>query len=178
MLPALTRRAFLHGAALGGVALGFTAPEPAEAAGPQVYGVGRIGDNLPGVTLPSPSDFGFTAHADGGAFLCSMFGPETGGFLGCNLMTVQGVVTPGTLAIQKKTATFSGLLDLFMYPNIFMPPEPFLNAAQLPFEVRVTFGGPGKGTMVLRIPDVTANVGGDTGGTVRVGRIERRKIKK
>ena len=33
------------------------------------------------------------ADREGGTFVCSMFGPDTGGFKGCNIMTVQGRVT-------------------------------------------------------------------------------------
>src|SRR5690349_11788912 len=104
-----SRRRFLRGAALGaasGAGLLRSAPAAAGAGAPQLYGVGRIGRNLDGVTIPSPSDFGFTADAHGGNFVCSMFGadlganglgaPGTGGFKGCNIMTVQGLVVPGS----------------------------------------------------------------------------------
>src|SRR5581483_11446702 len=176
----VTRRRFLGGLAVGGAALGFQAlraPVDAEAArGPQIYGVGHIRDHIP-ETLPSPSDFGFTAHADGGTFVCSMFGSLTGGFRGCDIMTVQGTVAPGTLTIKGKTAKFEGKVGVFMYPNIFSPGDTLpLNAGNLTFNVTATFGGPGKATMILEIPAVTAMVGGNTGGIVQFGRIERRKV--
>ena len=76
MARAVSRRSFLRSAALGaaaGVGAGVLAPDAADARGkgPQIYGVGRIGRNLEGVTIPSPSDFGFTADASGGNFVCS-----------------------------------------------------------------------------------------------------------
>ena len=99
-----SRRSFLRHAAAG-AAVGLSAhaldgtDAEARTKRPQIYGVGRIGPNLEGVTIPSPSDFGFTADADGGQFVCSMYGPGTGGFKGCNIMTVQGTVVAGSLQI-------------------------------------------------------------------------------
>lgn len=143
-----------------------------------VLGSGRVGEPLPGVTVPSPSDFSFAADEKGGFFLCSMFGPETGGFLGCNLMTVQGVVAPGTIEIRRGIVTFSGKVDIFLFPNIFIePPGPYLNAAANDFTAIARLGGPGKASLVLRIPVATANVGGDTGGVLRYGRISRVRIR-
>lgn len=44
-----------------------------------VVGAGRIGNPIPGVTIPSASDFGFAVSGDRGTFVCSMAGPETSG---------------------------------------------------------------------------------------------------
>lgn len=179
----VSRRSFLRGAAVGAAAgfgvrtLGARDAE-ANTKGPQIYGVGRIGQNLPGKTIPSPSDFGFAADATGGGFVCSMFGPETGGFKGCNIMTVEGTVTPGTLQVFRGTASFSILVGIFVSPNVFANPiEPLATIGPVPGTIEVKFGGPGKATMIMRIPAVTEPVGGDTGGVVLFGRIEKRRIR-
>jgi hypothetical protein len=178
MPSSLTRRRFLHGAALTlGSLPALDGVAEAAARGPQVYGVGRIQMPLDGRTVPSPSDFGFAASSEGGTFVCSMFGPETGGFRGCNLMTVQGVVTPGTLRIRRRTVTFAGEVDIFLFPDVFTP-GPYLNSAANDFTVTATLGGPGKATMILTIPSVTAAIGGDTGGIVEIGRIERKRVRR
>jgi hypothetical protein len=181
----ITRRTFLRGAAAGTVAtLGVGAALPASAAtrGPQIVGTGRIGDNIPGKTIPSPSDFGFAADRQGGGtFVCSMYGPETGGFKGCNLMTIEGVITPNSLQIFRGTATFSGKVSIFASPDVFSsPPESrglILNLGDIDIQVTLVLGGPGKASMILHAPAVTAAVGGDTGGIVEFGRIERRRIR-
>ena len=143
-----------------------------------VVGMGRIQDPIEGVTVPSPSDFGFAADEAGGTFVCSMFGPETGGFRGCNLMTVQGIVTPGTITIQRGVVSFSGKVDVFVFPDVFSdPPGPYLNAAANDFTVIAELGGPGKATMILKVPFATPAIGGDTGGIVRVGRIKRSRVR-
>src|SRR5262245_64470423 len=124
MADALTRRRFLHGAA-SSAALLSVAPAYAARGKLAAFGSGQVQEPIAGVTVPSPSDFSFAADEQGGFFLCSMFGPETGGFLGCNLMTVQGVVTPGTIEIRRGVVTFSGKVDIFLFPNIFLtPPGP------------------------------------------------------
>jgi hypothetical protein len=177
MADALTRRRFLHGAA-SGAALLSVAPAYAARGKLAAFGSGQVREPIPGVTVPSPSDFSFAADEEGGFFLCSMFGPETGGFLGCDLMTVQGVVSPGTIQIKRGVVTFSGKLDIFLFPNIFtQPPGPYLNAAANDFTAIARFGGPGKGSLVLKIPVATANVGGDTGGILQYGRIGRARIR-
>jgi hypothetical protein len=162
-------------AALGPLALGRREGEAGLR--PQIFGGGRITANIPGETVPSPSDFVFTADPGGGTILCSMFGPETGGFLNCILMTVQGTVAPGTLQRSQGVYTFGGKLDLFLFPDIFNPPNPFLYLTGNDYSVRVTLGGPGRATWVLKIPVATAAIGGDTGGIVDFGRIERRRIR-
>jgi hypothetical protein len=139
----------------------------------QLAGVGRITEPLPGLTIPSPSDFGFTVDPSGGTFLCSMFGPETGGFRGCNLMTVEGVVTPGSLQeASEGIAIFSGLVDIFVFPDVFTN-GPFLLLTDKEYTAAVRLGGPGEAAMVLHIPAVAPTLGGNTGGIVAFGRIER-----
>jgi hypothetical protein len=175
---ALSRRRFLSVAAMSAAGIAATSPHPADAArrAQVLYGTGRVSEPIPGVTIPSPSDFGFSVDESGGYFLCSMFGPETGGFQGCDLMTVQGVVAPGTLALARGAANFAGTLDVFVFPNVFVdPPEPYMNAAALSFTVNVVLGGPGQGRLVLSIPAVTEALGGDTGGIIARGRIARRR---
>jgi hypothetical protein len=140
-------------------------------------GGGRIQEPLE-ATVASPSDFMFAADEQGGTFLCSMYGPETGGFLGCSLMTVQGVVTPGSIQIKRGLVTFAGKVDVFLFPNVLVtPPEPFSNTAAHDFTVIARLGGPGKASMILKIPDVTAAIGGDTGGILRYGRIMRSRAR-
>src|SRR5262245_58389333 len=173
MARQLTRRRLLQGTAAGAALLS-TGSTYAARGRLAVVGSGRVQEPIAGVTVPSPSDFSFAADEQGGFFLCSMFGPETGGFLGCNLMTVQGVVTPGKIEIRRGVVTFSGKVDIFLFPNIFLtPPGPYLNAAANDFTAIARLGGPGKASLVLKIPVATANVGGDTGGILRYGRIIR-----
>jgi hypothetical protein len=176
----ISRRIFLQGAAAGTAALGLGTALPASAGSrnPQIVGTGRISQNIPGKTIPSPSDFGFAADLhNGGTFVCSMFGPQTGGFKGCDLMTVQGVITAGSLQIFRNTATFSGKVSIFAIPDVFFNSGPYLNVGDQDIQVSVTLGGPGKATMILHIPAATAAVGGDTGGVVEFGRIDRKRIR-
>src|SRR5213593_1518668 len=124
----LTRRRFLGvaGTSAAAVALG-ARTAPAAGRHPVLVGCGRIFENIPGVTIPSPSDFGFSADEMGGFFLCGMFGAATGGWRGCTLMTLQGTVAAGTLDMGRRAAVFSGIIDAFVFPNVFVdPPEPYL----------------------------------------------------
>src|SRR2546427_5013244 len=59
-----------------------------------VIGAGRIGNPIQGTTIPSASDFGFAVSGRGGTFVCSMAGPETGGFSGFPVILVGRAVTP------------------------------------------------------------------------------------
>ena len=178
----LSRRAFLQRAAFG-AAIGAGGPVLAardvyaRPKSPSLYGVGRIGQNLDGVTIPSPSDFGFAADSEGGSFVCSMFGPATGGFKGCNIMTVEGIVTPGSVQIHRGTASFAIEVAIFASPDVFTFSGPILNIGPLPGTIKVKLGGPGKATMQMTIPAVTDAVGGDTGGILAFGRIEKRRIR-
>lgn len=175
----ITRRSLLRGAVASTViGLGAaTAPSVAAAGrGAQIVGSGRIGRSVEGKTIPSPSDFGFTADLVGGMFVCSMYGPETGGFRGCTLMTVEGIVTPNSFQLFRGTATFSGLVAIFVFPDVFTG-GPYLNLGGVAFQVSVVLGGPGKASMVLHMPAVVDALGGDTGGIVEFGRIERRRVR-
>lgn len=172
----MTRRTFLRNVS---VAAGVAAT-PAVATArrpPQVVGTGRIMRNLDGKTIPSPSDFGFSADGEGGTFVCSMFGPGTGGFKGCTIMTVQGIVTPSSLQLFRSTGSFSGKVAVFALPDVFTQSGPYLSLGDLDFQVFFELGGAGKATMILHIPSVTDAVGGDTGGIVEFGRIERKRIR-
>jgi len=173
----ITRRVLLGQMTIAAALAAAARPAAARSGGPQIYGVGRVGDPIPGKTIPGPSDFGFTVDPDGGTFVCSMFG-ETGGFKGCNIMTVQGGVTPRSLQIFRGTATFAGKVDIFVQPDVFVNiGDPFLSLADLDFQVEAKLGGPGKASMILRIPAATPAVGGDTGGVLQFGRIERRRVR-
>jgi hypothetical protein len=175
----VNRRHFLGLAATSAAALAL--PRAAGAGGRHTVleGNGRIFENVPGVTIPSPSDFGFSADPTGGFFLCSMFGSATGGWRGCTLMTLQGIVAPGTLEIRRGAATFSGTIDAFVFPNVFVnPPEPYLNAAGVGYTANVKLGGPGTARLVLHIPVFTETLGGDTGGILQFGRIERKRVQR
>jgi len=175
----IDRRAFIRGAAVGVAGAGLIQAIPARAArGPQIVGTGRIGKNI-AQTIPSPSDFGFAADREGGQFVCSMYGPGTGGFKGCNIMTVQGIITPSSLQIFRGSATFTGTVGIFASPDVFTNSGLILNLGNIPITVTVELGGPGKATMILHVdvPDVTHAVGGDTGGVVEVGRIERKRVR-
>ena len=178
----IDRRTFLrHGVAgaAGGLLVGAVPAGRARAAskGPQIFGSGRIGASLEGRTIPSPSDFGFTADPSGGTFVCSMFG-ETSGFKGCTLMTVQGNVTPASLQIFKGKATFSGKVDILVLPDVFFNSGPYLSLGDMDYQCEAVLGGPGKATIVVHIGGVTGTVGGDTGGVVEFGRIERKRIRR
>ena len=175
-MTTLTRRTFLWGTA-GAAAMGLGRRADGAARGPQIYGVGRIGRNVEGLTVPSPSDFGFTADPTGGTFVCSMFGPATSGFLGCNIMTVQGVVTPGSLQLHRGSGSFAAEVGVFLSPNVFQPPDIIGSFGPVPCTVEVQLGGPGKATMALFIPAAAADLGGKTGGIVEFGRIERRRVR-
>ena len=177
----ISRRRFLGHAALG-TALGLRAlGDPMEAGaanrGPQIFGSGRVHAPLEGRTIPSPSDFGFAVHPDGGTFVCSMFGPETGGFKGCNLMTVEGVVLANSLQIHRGVATFAGRVAILVSPDVFTNSGPVLSIAPTEFTVEARLGGPGDAYMILHIPAVTSTLGGDTGGIIEFGRIEKRRIR-
>ena len=173
----ITRRSLLRRAAVLAAAGATGRAHAARSKGPAIYGVGRIGAPIEGRTLPGPSDFGFAADGEGGTFVCSMFG-ETSGFAGCNLMTVQGGITPGSLQIFRGNATFAGKVDIMVQPDVFSGSgAPFLTLNDLDFQVEAKLGGPGKASMVLIIPAVTDTVGGNTGGVVAIGRIERKRVR-
>ena len=147
--------------------------------GPRIAGSGRIsGTPVEGRTIPSPSDFGVAADDDGGLFVCSMFGPETGGFKGCSIMTVEGTITARSLQIHRGVVTVAGVLAIFVSPDVFTGSgAPVLSIAPTPFTVEARLGTGGKAYMILEIPAVTDAVGGNTGGYLAYGRIEKHVIR-
>jgi hypothetical protein len=145
--------------------------------GPRIAGSGRIGAAIEGRTIPSPSDFGFAADAEGGFFVCSMFGPETGGFKGCALMTVEGTVLARSLQIHRGVATFAGSVAILVYPDVFFNSGPVLSIAPTPYTVEARLGRADGAYMILTIPAVTEVLGGNTGGYLALGRIEKHRIR-
>jgi hypothetical protein len=139
----------------------------------QLVGGGLIGAPIQGKTINSPSDFGLAATADGGTFVCSMAGPLTGNFMGMTVMTVEGPVTKGTLKITGRTATFAGNATVVLVPGMKKEPVEVLN--NVPYSVIVGLGGPGKGWLMMKVPQFTKVLGGDTGGMIKVGSIALEK---
>lgn len=178
----ISRRQLLRHASAG-AALGIAGLPAREAVaavrGPRIVGSGRIsGTAVEGRTIQSPSDFGFAADQNGGLFVCSMFGPETGGFRGCSIMTVEGTITARSLQIHRGVATFAGVLAIFASPDVFTGSgAQVLSIAPTPFNVEARLGIGGKAYMILEIPAVTEPVGGNTGGYLAFGRIEKQRIR-
>ncbi len=135
----------------------------------QLVGAGLIGGLIPGKTIDSPSDFGFAASRDGGTFVCSMAGPLTGGFKGLTVMTVEGPITAGTLTVTRATATFKGNATVVLVPGMDKSAVQIL--PNIPFTVTVGLGGPGKAWLIMKVPQFTQTLGGDTGGLVKMGSI-------
>jgi len=135
----------------------------------QVVGAGLIGRPIMQKTIPSPSDFGFAVTPDGGTFVCSMAGPLTGGFKGLTAMLVEGPVDRASLAITGTTARFSGKATVVLVPGMNKEPVQVIN--DVPFTVTVRFGGPGNGWLMMNVPAFTKTLGGDTGGILKLGRI-------
>ena len=136
----------------------------------QIMGGGLIGKPIPGKTIDSTSDFGFAVTPDGGSFVCSMAGPITGGFKGLKVMTVEGPIAKGSLAVHGNTATFKGTATVVLVPGMQKEPVQIIN--DVAYSVTVGLGGPGKGWLMMRVPKFTKALGGDTGGTVKVGSID------
>ncbi len=139
----------------------------------QLVGGGLIGSPITGKTINSPSDFGFAVTPDGGTFVCSMAGPLTGGFMHMKVMTVEGPVTKGSLSLHGNTATFKGNATVILAPG--MQKEPVEILAGVPFTVTIGMGGPGKGWLMMQVPQFTKTLGGDTGGMVKLGSIATEK---
>ncbi len=135
----------------------------------RLVGAGLIGTPLPGKTIDSPSDFGFAVSAEGGTFVCSMAGPLTGGFKGLTVMTVEGPITAGTLTVTAATATFKGNATVVLVPGMDKSAVQIL--PNIPFTVTVGVGGPGKAWLIMKVPQFTQTLGGDTGGLVKMGSI-------
>lgn len=163
------------GLVLFGLALIFVLAGTAlvESAPVELVGGGLIGNPIAGKTINSPSDFGFAVTATGGTFVCSMAGPLTGGFKGLKVMTVEGPVTAGSLKIRGRTASFSGKATVILVPGMDNSAVQIL--ASVPFTVTVGLGGRGKGWLIMKVPQFTKVLGGDTGGIVKIGsiRVER-----
>jgi hypothetical protein len=148
-----------------------------------VYGTGRIGTPIQGETIPSPSDFGFAVDATGGTFVCSMAGPATGGFAGFEVMLVQGIITPGSLQVAeqpdipslhiggKLEARFSGAATVVLIPGLQGADKTILN--NVPFSAIARTGKYDKPQFRLTIPAFTQALGGDTGGVVIQGGINK-----
>ena len=138
-----------------------------------VVGGGRIGNAIQGKTIPSASDFGFAVSERGGTFVCSMAGPETGGFAGFRVMLVEGPVTPGSLEIHDREVSFWGFATIALIPGLNGASQTVLDL--VPYSVSAKPGPAGRARMILRIPAFTQALGGDTGGIVVQGdiRIER-----
>ena len=144
-------------------------PSGMAAASMQLVGGGLIGPPMQGKTIDSPSDFGFAVTPDGGTFVCSMAGPLTGGFKGLKVMTVEGPVAKGSLTLHGNTAAFKGSATVVLAPGMNKEPVQILN--DVPYNVTVGLGGPGKGWLMMEVPKFTKTLGGDTGGMVKVGSI-------
>ncbi|KRT76171.1 MAG: hypothetical protein XU14_C0061G0006 [Armatimonadetes bacterium CSP1-3] len=157
-----------HVAALAGLLL-LAGTGPSAGSSAQLVGGGLIWDPLRGKTIDSPSDFGFAVTAEGGIFVCSMAGPLTGGFKGLKVMTVEGPVTKGSLKVTGRTATFSGKATVVLVPG--MSKEPVQVLDNVAYTVTVGLGGAGKAWLIMKVPAFTKTLGGDTGGTVKIGSI-------
>ena len=139
----------------------------------QLVGGGLIGSPLEGKTIDSPSDIGFAVTPDGGTFVCSMAGPLTGGFMGLKVMTVEGSVTKGSLSFHGNTASFTGNATVVLVPGMQKEPVQVLSA--VPYAVTVGIGGAGKGWLMMKVPQFTKVLGGDTGGKIKIGSISLEK---
>jgi hypothetical protein len=139
----------------------------------QLVGAGLIEHPISGRTISSASDFGFAVTMAGGTFVCSMAGPLTGGFKGLKVMTVEGPVTKGSLRVQGNRATFRGSATVVLVPG--MNKEAVQVISNVPYSVTVGFGGAGKAWLEMKVPSFTKTLGGNTGGTVKIGsiRLER-----
>ncbi|OLD58945.1 MAG: hypothetical protein AUI83_03650 [Armatimonadetes bacterium 13_1_40CM_3_65_7] len=138
-----------------------------------VIGAGRIGNPIRGTMIPSASDFGFAVSERGGTFVCSMAGPETGGFAGFSVMLVEGPVTPGSLEFHQRDVSFSGFATIALIPGLNGASQTVLDG--VPYTVSARRGPAKRARMILNIPAFTQALGGDTGGVVAQGdiRIER-----
>lgn len=134
-----------------------------------VAGGGRIGAHIPDETIPSPSDFGFAVNEDGGTFVCSMAGPETGGFAGFQAMLVAGPVAAKTLRVSGRHVSFAGKATVVLIPGMNGASQTVLDG--ISYSVSARTGTSGTATMILSIPAFTQALGGDTGGIVRQGAI-------
>lgn len=154
---------------VGALLFGVRPTNADDAARLSVVGGGRIGPQIPGETIVSSSDFGFAVSARGGTFVCSMAGPETGGFFGFQVMLVEGPIAAGTLTIHGRDVTFSGSATIALIPGLGGMSQTILNGVSYSVKARTGTGGTAK--MILTIPAFTQTLGGDTGGVVSQGAI-------
>jgi hypothetical protein len=134
-----------------------------------VAGGGRIGRPIDGETIASASDFGFAVDDHGGTFVCSMAGPETGGFAGFRVMLVEGPVSRGSLEIHEREISFSGFATVALIPGLNGGTQTVLDG--VPYSVTARAGNAKRARMILNIPAFTQALGGDTGGIVSQGDI-------
>ena len=134
-----------------------------------VVGAGRITSPIQGATIPSASDFGFAVDDHGGTFVCSMAGPETGGFAGFRVMLVEGPVSRGSLEIHDREIAFSGFATVALIPGLNGASQTVLDG--VPYSVRSHAGSAKRARLILNIPTFTQALGGDTGGIVSQGDI-------
>ena len=134
-----------------------------------VVGAGRIGRPIAGETIASASDFGFAVDDHGGTFVCSMAGPETGGFAGFRVMLVEGPVSRGSLEIHEREISFSGFATVALVPGLNGASQTVLD--NVPYSVTARAGNTKRARMILNIPAFTQALGGDTGGIVSQGDI-------
>src|SRR3989441_7165928 len=115
-----------------------------------VIGTGRIGNPIQGTTIPSASDFGFAVSGRSGTFVCSMAGPETGGFAGFRVMLVEGPGTPGSLEIHQRDVSFSGFATVALIPGLKGASQTVLDGVPNAVSARL---GPAKcARTILNIP--------------------------
>jgi hypothetical protein len=93
--------------------------------------------------------------------------------MGMTVMTVEGPVTKGTLKITGSTASFAGNATMVLVPGMKKEPVEVLN--NVPYSVTVGLGGSGKGWLIMKVPQFTKDLGGDTGGMVKIGSITLEK---
>jgi hypothetical protein len=101
-------------------------------------------------------DDGGPAPSSAGHFVCGMWGHTD--ILGLPLMAVEGQVVSDSIRWKKNRVTFRGVgtVDLGTGPEGFF--------TDVPFEVTVTSGGPGEGTLKLTVIGAFDGVPGDTIG--------------
>ena len=89
------------------------------------------------------------------------------------VMTGEGPVTGGTLKITGSTVAFAGNATVGLVPGMKKEPVEILN--NVPYSVTVGLGRSGKGWLIMRVPQFTKVLGGDTGGIVKTGSITLEK---
>ena len=99
-------------------------------------------------------DDGGPAPSSAGHFVCGMWGHTH--ILGLPLMAVEGQVVSDSIKWSKKRVTFRGVGTV----DLGSGPEELIT--DVPFEVTVTSGGPGEGTLKLTVIGLFDGVPGDT----------------